>query len=163
MLTETRMVAARTFFARLNEARADWLSEDQLVKGCEEFFSANDFAVKHDVQLESNPPFTSPIVGSNGQETIVTVLHPKFDKFDVRFVGAAESLLFAMLDNYENYRLAIVTDSMSYNFVTSNEDLGIAIENLMAEGLYLLFVNGRSSYALFDNFKKLTMPIPVSD
>jgi hypothetical protein len=31
----------------------------------------------------------------------------------------------------------------------------------MDEGMYLLFLNSRSAYAFFDEFKKLTMPVPA--
>jgi len=43
------------------------------------------------------------------------------------------------------------------------EELGVAIESLMDDGMFLLFLNERSGYALFDEFQKLTMPIPVPD
>jgi hypothetical protein len=39
--------------------------------------------------------------------------------------------------------------------------VSVALENLMGEGMYLLFLNGRSAHALFDDFKQLTAPIPV--
>jgi hypothetical protein len=29
--------------------------------------------------------------------------------------------------------------------------------------MFVLFLNGRSGYALFEDFEKLTMPIPVQD
>ncbi len=37
------MVAARTFFARMNEGRTGWMTEGRLVKGCEEFFNSNGY------------------------------------------------------------------------------------------------------------------------
>ncbi len=57
----------------------------------------------------------------------------------------------------------LVTDSLSYVPITKIEELGVAVENLMDEGMFLLFLNGRSGYAIFDDFKKLTMPVPVAD
>ena len=39
------MVSARSYFARMNERRGDnWLTEDQLLRGTEEFFRLNDYS-----------------------------------------------------------------------------------------------------------------------
>lgn len=161
-MTETRMMAAKTFFARLNEGRREWLTADQLVNGCEEFFKLNNFtSIERNQEFEASLPFTSPIVGSNSQQTIATILRPRLDKYDMNFLGSVESILFAILDNYENSTLALVTDSLSYSHLTGAEDLGVAIENLMDEGMYLLFVNDRSGFALFDEYKKISMPVAV--
>jgi hypothetical protein len=67
------------------------------------------------------------------------------------------------LDNYEDTNLMLVTDSLSYLPIVKTDELSVAIENLMDEGMFLLFLNERSAYALFDEFQKLTMPIPVPD
>jgi hypothetical protein len=74
-----------------------------------------------------------------------------------------ESMLYDIIDNYENTSLMLVTDSLSYLPITKTEELGVTIENLMEEGMFVLFLNGRSGYALFEDFEKLTMPIPVQD
>jgi hypothetical protein len=39
----------------------------------------------------------------------------------------------------------------------------VAVENLMEEGIFLPFMNERSAHVLFDEFKKLSMPISISD
>jgi hypothetical protein len=72
-------------------------------------------------------------------------------------------MLYHVLDNYENTNLMPVTDSLSYAPITKIEELGVAVENLLDEGMFLLFMNERSAHALFDEFKKLSMPIPISD
>lgn len=162
------MVAAKTFFARMNEGRSGWMTEGQLVKGCKEFFASNGYD-----QLEENRVFdhgerifNSLLVGSkpgDEKETIATYFKPKIDKYDIGLFGSLESMLYDILDNYESTDLMLVTDSMSYVSMTKVEELSVALENLMDEGMFLLFLNERSGYALFDEFKKLTMPIPVPD
>lgn len=163
------MVAAKTFFARLNEGRSGWMTEAQLLKGCEEFFTANGYD-----QLEHNKVFdqgerifNSLLVGTraegNEKQSIATHFRPKIDRHDVGLFGSLESMLYDILDNYENTNLALVTDSLSYMPMIKMEDLGVAVESLMDEGMFLLFLNGRSGHALFEEFKKLSAPIPVSD
>ncbi len=165
------MVSARTFFARMNEGRSGWMTEGQLIKGCREFFVSNGYD-----QLEENKIFNrgerifnSLLVGSktagddNDKETIVAYFQPRMDRHDTRLLGHLESMLYDLLDNYENTNLMLVTDSLSYTPIVKVEELGVAIENLMDEGMFLLFLNERSGYALFDEFQKLTMPIPVPD
>jgi hypothetical protein len=39
----------------------------------------------------------------------------------------------------------------------------VAVEKLMDEVIFLPFMNERSAHVLFDEFKKLSMPIPISD
>ena len=162
------MVAAKTFFARMNEGRSGWMTEAQLIKGCKEFFTSNGYD-----QLEENKVFdhgerifNSLLVGSKAgdeKETIAAYFKPKIDRYDIGLFGSLESMLYDLLDNYENTNLMLVTDSLSYVAMTKAEELSVALENLMDEGMYLLFLNERSGYALFDEFKKLTMPIPVPD
>jgi hypothetical protein len=162
------MVAAKTFFARMNEGRSGWMTEAQLIKGCKEFFTSNGYD-----QLEENRVFdqgervfNSLLVGSkagNEKETIAAYFKTRIDRYDIGLFGSLESMLYDLLDNYEDTNLMLVTDSLSYAAMTKTEELGVALENLMDEGMYLLFLNERSGYALFDEFKKLTMPIPVPD
>lgn len=160
------MVAAKTFFARMNESRRGWLTEAQLIKGCREFFKSNGYD-----QLEENKifnqgerTFNSLLVGSKaGEEAIATYFKSKIDRYDIGLFGSLESMLYDLLDNYENTNLMLVTDSMSYVPMTKTEELSVALENLMDEGMFLLFLNERSGYALFDEFKRLTMPVPVPD
>jgi len=161
------MISPRTYFARMNEGRSSWLTELQLVKECSEFFKSNGYdQLEHDrIFDEGSQVFNSLLVGSKGsdddKETIATYFRPKIDKYDVTLFGLFEGMLFDLLDSYENTNLMLVTDSLSYFPITKIDELGVAIENLMDEGMFLLFANGKSGYALFDDFKKLAMPIPV--
>ena len=66
------------------------------------------------------------------------------------------------MDNYNlQTKLILVTDSLSYIPIIRLDELNVAIQNLMEEGLYLLFLNHRYSYAFFDKFENLTKPIAV--
>lgn len=144
------------------------MTEGQLIRGCKEFFTSNGYA-----QLEENKIFdqgekifNSLLVGSKTgeeKESIATYFKPKIDRHDIGLFGSLESMLYDVLDNYEDTNLMLVTDSLSYVPMTKTEELSVALENLMDEGLFLLFLNERSGYAVFDEFKKLTAPIPVPD
>jgi hypothetical protein len=162
------MVAAKTFFARMNEGRKGWMTEGQLIKGCREFFASNGYG-----QLEENKIFdqgekifNSLLVGTKSgeeKESIATYFRPKIDRHDIGLFGSLESMLYDVLDNYEDTNLMLVTDSLSYIPMTRTEELSVALESLMDEGLFLLFLNDRHGYAVFDEFKKLTAPIQVPD
>lgn len=162
------MVAARTFFARMNEGRSVWMTEGQLIKGCKEFFASNGYG-----QLEENKIFdqgerifNSLLVGSKtgeGGESIATYFKPRIDRHDIGLFGSLESMLYDVLDNYESTKLMLVTDSLCYVPMTKVEELSVALQNLMDEGMFLLFLNQRSGYAIFDEFKKLAAPIQVPD
>jgi len=163
------MLSPRIFFARMNEGRNTWTSEAQLVRASQIFFKSNGYD-----QLEFDKPFdqgkrvfNSLVVGSRVHdgynETIATYIRPRIERHDISFFGLLESILFDILDNYEDTNLMLVTDSLSYTPLTKTEELSVTIQNLMDEGMFLLFMNERSGYALFDDFRKLTLPIPVSD
>jgi hypothetical protein len=145
------------------------MSEAQLVQGCQAFFKLNGYdQLEFDkVFDQGDKVFNSLVVGSKEQdsykETIVTYFRPKIERHDTSFFGVLESMLFDILDNYEDMNLMLVTDSLSYALLTKVEELSIAMQNLMDEGMFLLFMNDRSGYALFDEFNKLTMPISVSN
>ena len=168
-MTDKRMLLPRIFFARMNEGRNSWLSEAQLLQGCQEFFKLNgyDKLEFNKVFDQGDKVFNSLLVGSKVQdgykETIATYFRPKIERNDISFFGTLESILFDLLDNYEDTNLMLVTDSLSYIPLITVEELSVATQNLMDEGMFLLFMNDKSGYALFDDFKKLTMPIPVSD
>ena len=144
------------------------MTEAQLMKGCKEFFTSNGYE-----QLEENKIFdrgerifNSLLAGSrigDEKETIAAYFRPKMDRHDTGMLSHVESMLYDLLDNYENTNLMLVTDSLSYLTILKTEELSVAFENLMDEGLFLLFLNERSAYALFDEFQKLTAPIPVPD
>ncbi len=165
----TRMISARTFFARMNEGRRNWMTEGQLVKGCEEFFKTNGYdQIERDkIFDQGDRVFNSLLVGSkqgyDGPETIASYFKPRIDRYDIGSFGSVEAILYDLLDNYENTNLMLVTDSLSYTPMTKIEELSVTLENLMDEGLFVLFMNDRSGYALFDEFEKLTAPIPVLD
>ncbi|HEX7033779.1 MAG TPA: hypothetical protein VF172_12345 [Nitrososphaera sp.] len=145
------------------------MTEGQLVKGCEEFFQANGYdQIERDkIFDQGDRVFNSLLVGSKdgdaGRDTIASYFKPRIDRYDIGSFGSVEAILYDLLDNYENTNLMLVTDSLSYTPVTKTEELSVALENLMDEGLFVLFMNDRSGYALFDEFKKLTAPIPVLD
>ncbi len=164
MNIKPRMVAAKTFIARMNEGHFQWLTEAQMLKACEEFFTHNGYSgLDYGVTFAGHQNFTSPIIGSSELETIATIFHSRLDRYDMGFFGTAESALYDVIDNHDKATLMLATDSLSYGPIIKNEDIGVAIENLMDEGLYLLFVNGRLAHALFDDFKKLTAPVLVQD
>ena len=141
------------------------MTEGQLIKGCKEFFTSNGYE-----QLEENKIFdqgerifNSLLVGSKTGESIATYFKPRIDRHDIGLFGSLESMLYDILDNYEDTNLMLVTDSLCYIPMTKVEELSVALENLMDEGMFLLFLNNRSAYAVFDEFKKLAAPIQVPD
>jgi hypothetical protein len=85
---------------------------------------------------------------TTGKPIIATYFRPKIDMYDINFFGLLESILYDVLDNYENTNLMLVTDSLSYAPIIKIEELGVAVENLMDEGMFLLFMNERSAHAL---------------
>ena len=165
------MVSARSFFSRMNQYRNEnWLTDAQLLKGSEEFFRSNNYYnIEYNrVFDQGRQIFSSPIVASKMKarediETIVAIFRSKITRYNLSFFGVLESLLYDMVDNYENTNLMLVTDSLSYIPIIKTEELSVIIENMMKDGLYVLFLNHRFAYALFDHFEKLTKPIPVQD
>jgi hypothetical protein len=166
------MVSARSFIARMNENRNDtaWLTDEQLLKGTEEFFRLNGyFNIEHNkVFNEGRRTFSSPVVASRTEryedkEIIVSIFKSKIKHYDLGFLGYIESFVFTILDNYELTSPMLVTDALSYFYIVKNEEISVAIENLMRDGLFVLFLNHRFAYALFDKFENMTKPIPVSD
>jgi hypothetical protein len=174
-LPNARMVNARSYFARMNENRGDtnWLTDDQLLRGTEQFFKLNDyFGIDHNrVFDQGGRTFSSPIVASRRtkydeeeiDETIVSIFKSQIKKYDLNFLGYIESITFNVLDNYESTNPMLVTDSLSYFHIIKNQEISVAIENMMREGLFILFLNHRFAYALFDKFENMTKPIPVYD
>ena len=166
------MVSARSFIARMNENRNDtaWLTDEQLLKGTEEFFRLNGyFNIEYNkVFNEGRRTFSSPVVASRTEryedtEIIVSIFKSKIKHYDLGFLGYIESFVFTILDNYELTNPMLVTDALSYFYIVKNEEISVAIENLMRDGLFVLFLNHRFAYALFDKFENMTKPIPVSD
>ena len=165
------MVSARSFFSRMNQYRNEnWLTDAQLLKGSEEFFRSNNYynieynrVFDQGKQIFSSPIVASKMKGIEDIETIVAVFRSKITYYNLSFFGILESLLYDMVDNYENTNLMLVTDSLSYIPIIKTEELSVIIENMMKDGLYVLFLNHRFAYALFDHFENLTKPIPVQD
>ena len=168
------MINARSYFARMNEHRDDnWLTEDQLLTGVKEFFKLNDYSNigYNKVFNQGNRTFTTPILASKitkygneeVDETIASIFKSKINQYDLSFFGFIESILFDIMDNYDQTNLTLVTDSLSYFHLIKNEEISVAIENMMRDGLFILFLNHRFAYALFDKYENMTKPIPVSN
>lgn len=163
MLNKSRTVAAKTFMSRMNEGRGSWLTDKQMLKSCEEFFQANSYTgMDKDVIFAGHTNFVSPLVASSELQTIATILRAQI-KYDMGFLGSLESILYDVIDNHDRATLMLVTDSLSYLPIVQTEEIGVELENLMDEGMFLLFVNGRGSYALFDDFAKLSLPVQISE
>ena len=73
------------------------------------------------------------------------------------------TIAFTILDNHELMNPMLVTGALSYFYIVKNEEISVAIENMMRDGLFILFLNHRFAYALFDKFENMTKPIPVYD
>ena len=170
------MVSARSYFARMNENRRDinWLADEQLLKGTEEFFKINRYCnIEYNrVFNQGGRTFSSPIVASRYQaeeeeeeldQTIVSIFKSKIKHYDLGFFGYMESFAFTILDNHELTNPMLVTDALSYFYIVKNEEISVAIENMMRDGLFILFLNHRFAYALFDKFENMTKSIPVYD
>lgn len=149
--------------SRMNEGRGSWLSDSQLVKACEEFFKENGYTgMDRDVVFAGHTNFMSPLVASSELQTIATIFRPQI-KYDMGFLGSLESILYDVIDNHDRATLMLVTDSLSYFTILQTEEIGVEIENLIDDGMFLLFVNGRGSHALFDEYEKLAMPVQLPD
>jgi hypothetical protein len=169
------MVSARSYFTRMNENRRDtnWLADEQLLKGTEEFFKINYYCnIEYNrVFNQGGRTFSSPIVASRYQaeeeeevdQTIVSIFKSKIKHYDLGFFGYVESFAFTILDNHELTNPMLVTDALSYFYIVKNEEISVAIENMMRDGLFILFLNHRFAYALFDKFENMSKPIPIYD
>ena len=170
------MIGAKSFFARMNENRGDtnWLSDDELLKGTEKFLKLNNYSsIQYNrvFAQEGGRCFSSPIVASRRMkyeeeeeeidETIVSIFQSNLKKYDLSFLGFVESVTFYILDNYESTNPMLVTDSLSYFYMLKDQEINVAIEDMMREGLFVLFLNHRFAYAFFDKFENMTKPIPV--
>ncbi|MGH9975916.1 MAG: hypothetical protein ACRD8Z_08795 [Nitrososphaeraceae archaeon] len=84
--------------------------------------------------------------------TTVCIINPKIQDYDLSFFGHIESILYDIIDSYENTNLILVTDSLSYLSATTKEEINVTLENLMEEGMHLLFINEKSDYAFFEKY-----------
>jgi hypothetical protein len=168
------MVSPKSFFSRMNENRGDnWLDEEKLKKGTEDFFRSNDYVnIEYDKTLDQGArTFLSPVTATKTRnagsrdtsDIIVTIIKPKIKQYDLSFFGLVETLTLDITDNYEHTNLMLVTDSLSYTSIIKNEQISVEIENMMRDGLFVLFLNHRFAFALFDKFENMTKPIPLSD
>lgn len=172
------MIGAKSYFARMNEDRRDtnWLSDDELLKGTEKFLKLNNYSsIQYNrvFAQEGGRSFSSPIVASRRtrydeeegeeeiDETIVGIFQSNLKKYDLSFLGFVESVTFSILDNYESTNPMLVTDSLSYFYMLKDQEINVAIEDMMREGLFVLFLNHRFAYAFFDKFENMTKPIPA--
>ena len=170
------MIGAKSYFARMNENRGDtnWLGDDELLKGTEKFLKLNNYSSIQYNRLfaqEGGRSFLSPIVASRRMkydeeeegidETIVSIFKSNLKKYDLSFLGFVESVTFSVLDNYETTNPMLVTDSLSYFYMLKDQEINVAIEDMMREGLFVLFLNHRFAYAFFDKFDNMTKPIPA--
>ena len=172
------MIGAKSYFARMNENRGDtdWLSDDELLKGTEKFLKLNNYSsIQYNrvFDQEGVRSFSSPIVASRRtrydeeegegeiDETIVGIFQSNLKKYDLSFLGFVESVTFSILDNHESTNPMLVTDSLSYFYMIKDQEISVAIEDMMREGLFVLFLNHRFAYAFFDKFENMTKPIPV--
>ena len=140
----------------MNENRANnWLTEDQLLRGTEEFFELNHYSnIEYNKILdEGGSTFSSLIAaykttkydeGEQIGETIVSIFKSKIKQYDLSFFGFIESILFNIMDNYELTNLMLVTDSLSYFHILKKEEISVAVENMIREGLFVLFLTHRS-------------------
>ena len=168
------MMNPKSYFARMNENRNDnWLTDDQLLRGTEEFFNLNGYSnTEYNKTFDQGSrSFISPIVASRiensedeeANQTILSIFKSKIKQYELSFFGFIESIVYDVKDNYDLTSAMLVTDSLSYFNIIKKEEVGVAIENMMREGLFILFVNHRFAYALFDKYENMTKPIPISD
>jgi len=94
--------------------------------------------------------------------TTVCIINPKIQDYDLGLFGHIESILYDIIDSYENTNLILVTDSLSYLPIITKDEISVTVENLMGEGLHLLFMNKKSDYAFFEKYKDvIEKPITV--
>jgi hypothetical protein len=165
------MVNARTYLARMNNNRKknSWQTEHDLLKGAEEYLKVNEFSsIEYNKKFDQGSlSFSSAISackrsGTNVFEYVLAgVARAKITDYDLCFFGYLESILYDLMDNYEYTKLMLITDSLSYLPIINTDEVSVAIENMMEDGLTVLFLNQRFSYAFFERFGDMTKPILV--
>jgi hypothetical protein len=165
------MVNARTYLARMNNNRKkeSWQTEHDLLKGAEEYFKVNEYSsIEYNKKFDQGSlSFSSSISAckrSGNDEfdhVLVGVARAKITDYDLHFFGYLESVLYDLMDNYEHTELMLITDSLSYLPIINRDEVSVAIENMMEDGLNVLFLNQRFSYAFFERFGDMTKPILV--
>lgn len=101
-----------------------------------------------------NEQKASAVFGGDASKiaTSVFIVRPKIQNYDLGFFGHIESILYDIIDSYENTNLVLVTDSLSYLSIITKEEINVTVENLMGEGLHLLFMNEKTDYAFFEKY-----------
>ena len=170
-MSHPRMINARTYLARMNNNRKkeSWQTEHDLLKGAEEYFKVNEYSsIEHNKKFDQGSlSFSLPISAckrSGNDEfdhVLAGVARAKITDYDLRFFGYLESILYDLMDNYEYTKLMLITDSRSYLPIIDRDEVSVAIENMMEDGLTVLFLNQRFSYAFFERFGDMTKPILV--
>jgi hypothetical protein len=163
------MVNARTYLARMNNNRKkeSWQTEHDLLKGAEEYFKLNEYSsIEHNKKFDQGSlNFSSPVSACKRfdefDHILAGVVRAKITEYDLRFFGYLESILYDLMDNYDCTKLMLVTDSLSYLPIINIDEVSVAIENMMEDGLTVLFLNQRFSYAFFERFGDMTKPILV--
>jgi hypothetical protein len=100
---------------------------------------------------------TSGVFGGDASKitTSVFIVNPKIQNYDLGSFGHIESILYDIIDNYENTNLVLVTDSLSYLSIITKEEISVTVENLMGEGLHLLFMTEKTDYAFFEKYNDI--------
>lgn len=152
-----------------NRKKESWQTEHDLLKGAEEYFEVNEYSsIERNKRFDQGSlRFSSPISAckrSGNDEfdhVLAGVVKAKITDYDLRFFGYLESILYDLMDNYEYTNLMLITDSLSYLPIINRDEVSVAIENMMEDGLTVLFLNQRFSYAFFERFGDMTKPILV--
>ena len=119
----------------------------------------NQVAQLMDVERKPSGVFEG---SSSNIATAVCLINSKIQDYDLGFFGHVESILYDIIDSYENTNLILVTDSLSYLSITTKEEVGVTVENLMEEGLHMLFINEKYDYAFFEKYDDIIeRPITV--
>jgi len=152
-----------------NRKKEIWQTEHDLLKGAEEYFKVNEYSgIEYNKKFDQGSlSFSSPISACKRSDIdgfdsfLVGVARAKITDYDLRFFGYLESILYDLIDNYEYTKLMLITDSLSYLPIINIDEVSVAIENMMEDGLTVLFLNQRFSYAFFERFGDMTKPILV--
>src|ERR671926_639399 len=130
------MMNPKSYFARMNENRNDnWLTDNQLLKGTEEFFKLNGYSnTEYNKTFDQGSrSFISPIVASrivNSEDeqvnqTILSIFKSKIKQYELSFFGFIESIVYDVKDNYDLTSAMLVTDSLSYFNIIKKEEVGV--------------------------------------
>ena len=80
---------------------------------------------------------------------LVGVARPKINDYDLQFFGYLESILYDLMDNYEYTKLMLITDSLSYLPIINRDEVSVAIENMMKDGLNVTISQSKIFICIF--------------